>query len=60
MARQSNKLNPEVSDFLDAGYSKAQLIDVLLGVGMKTFNNYVDHVARTPLNDEFRAEAWQP
>ena len=50
----------EVSDFLDAGYSKAQLIDVLLGVGMKTFNNYVDHVARTPLNDEFRAEAWQP
>jgi hypothetical protein len=33
---------------------------VLLGVGMKTFNNYVDHIAHTPLNDPFKAEAWQP
>lgn len=50
----------EVGTFLNAGYSKAQLIEVLLGVGMKTFNNYVDHIARTPLNEEFSAEAWQP
>jgi hypothetical protein len=33
---------------------------VLLGVGMKTFNNCVDHIAHTPLNDQFKAEAWQP
>ena len=50
----------EVAAFLDAGYTRAQVIEVLLGVGMKTFNNYVDHVAHTPLNDQFKAEAWQP
>jgi len=50
----------EVAAFLDAGYTKAQLIEVLLGVGMKTFNNYVDHIAHTPLNAQFKAEAWQP
>src|SRR5215470_12551791 len=50
----------DVSVFLEAGYTKAQVIEVLLGVGMKTFNNYVDHVAHTPLNDQFKAEAWQP
>ena len=50
----------DVSEFLEAGYTKAQVIEVLLGVGMKTFNNYVDHVAHTPLNDQFKAEAWQP
>lgn len=27
---------------------------------MKTFNNYVDHIARVPLNDQFKAEAGQP
>jgi hypothetical protein len=27
---------------------------------MKTFNNYVDHIAHTPLNNQFKAEAWQP
>jgi uncharacterized peroxidase-related enzyme len=50
----------EVAAFLAAGYTKAQVIEVLLGVGMKTFNNYVDHIAHTPLNDQFKAEAWQP
>lgn len=50
----------EVAAFLEAGYTKAQIIEVLLGVGMKTFNNYVDHIAHTPLNDQFKAEAWQP
>ena len=50
----------EVDAFLDAGYTRAQVIEVLLGVGMKTFNNYVDHIAHTPLNDQFKADAWQP
>jgi len=50
----------EVAAFLNAGYSRAQVIEVLLGVGMKTFNNYVDHIAHTPLNDQFKAETWQP
>jgi len=50
----------DVTAFLEAGYTKAQVIEVLLGVGMKTFNNYVDHIAHIPLNDQFKAEAWQP
>jgi uncharacterized peroxidase-related enzyme len=50
----------DVAAFLEAGYTKAQIVEVLLGVGMKTFNNYVDHIAHTPLNDQFKAEAWQP
>jgi uncharacterized peroxidase-related enzyme len=50
----------EVADFLAAGYNKAHAMEVLLGVGMKTFNNYVDHIAHTPLNGEFEAEAWLP
>jgi uncharacterized peroxidase-related enzyme len=50
----------DVAAFLGAGYTKAQLIEVLFGVGMKTFNNYADHIAHTPLNDQFKAEAWRP
>jgi uncharacterized peroxidase-related enzyme len=50
----------DVAAFLDAGYTRAQVVEVLLGGGMKTFNNYVDHIAHTPLNDQFKAEAWQP
>jgi len=50
----------DVAAFLAAGYTKAQLIEVLMGVGMKTFNNYVDHLAHLPLNDQFKPEAWHP
>ena len=50
----------DVAAFLEAGYTRAQVIEVLLGVGMKTFNNYVDHIAHTPLNDQFKAEGWEP
>lgn len=50
----------ELAAFLEAGYTRAQVVEVLLGVGMKTFNNYVDHVAHVPLNDQFKAEAWLP
>src|SRR6185312_10180446 len=50
----------ELAAFLEARYTRAQVIEVLLGVGMKTFNNYVDHVAHVPLNDQFKAEAWLP
>lgn len=50
----------DVSGFLDAGYDKAQLLEVLFAVGLKTFNNYVVHIAQVPLNDQFKSEAWQP
>jgi uncharacterized peroxidase-related enzyme len=50
----------DVAAVFEAGYTRAQVLEVLLGVGMKTFNNYVDHIAHTPLNDQFKAEAWQP
>jgi len=50
----------DVAGFLAAGYGKAQLIEVLMGVGMKTYNNYVDHIGHLPLNDQFKPEAWQP
>jgi uncharacterized peroxidase-related enzyme len=49
----------DVAAFVGAGYTTAQIIEVLLGVGMKTFNNYVDHIAHTPLNDQFKVESWQ-
>lgn len=61
VVEQSGMLaDTEVAAFLGAGYTRAQVLEVLLGVGMKTFNNYVDHIAHTPLNDQFKAEAWQP
>ncbi len=43
--------------FLDAGFSLAQVLEVMLGVGLKTISNYINHVAATPLDAPFAGHA---
>jgi uncharacterized peroxidase-related enzyme len=50
----------DTATFLAAGYSKEQILEVILGISVKTLSNYVDHVADTPLDDAFAAKAWAP
>lgn len=45
-------------DFLDAGYTTAHVLDVVLGVGLKTLSNYANHMACTPLDAAFEFNAW--
>ncbi|WP_242902628.1 carboxymuconolactone decarboxylase family protein [Actinomadura terrae] len=48
----------EVRAFLDAGYTRRHVMDVILGVGMKTLSNYTNHIAHTPLDDAWQDQAW--
>lgn len=43
-----------VQGFLRAGYTSTQLLEVVLGVGMKTLSNYTNHLALTPVDDAFK------
>lgn len=47
-----------VQGFLDAGYTRAHVLDVVLGVGLKTLSNYANHMASTPLDAAFEPNAW--
>lgn len=49
-----------VKAFIDAGYTKEQVLEVILGVTMKTLSNYVNHMAKTPLDEAFKNAAWTP
>lgn len=42
-----------------AGYTGETVLDVILGVGMKTLSNYTNHVANTPLDDGFKDYEWE-
>ncbi len=50
----------DTAAFLAAGYSKAQILEVILGISFKILSNYADHIADTPLDDAFAAKAWAP
>lgn len=39
----------DVQAFFGHGYSKSQLLDVIVGVSMKTLSNYINHLADPPV-----------
>jgi uncharacterized peroxidase-related enzyme len=44
--------------FLAAGYGPQQVLEVILGVGLKTISNYTTHIAGTPLDAAFKPVEW--
>ena len=49
----------DIGEFLAAGYSRGQILEVVLGVAMKTISNYTNHIAGTELDAEFADFAWR-
>lgn len=47
-----------VEVFFKAGYTRRNLLEVILAVGMKTLSNYTNHIAETPLDAPFEPAAW--
>lgn len=50
----------EIHAFIAAGYRSSQVIEVLVGIMMKTLSNYTNHLASTPLDGVFERRAWAP
>jgi len=47
-----------LESFFAAGYQRQQVLEVLLGVAMKTLSNYANHVLDTPVDVAFNSESW--
>jgi alkylhydroperoxidase family enzyme len=48
-----------VTAFLDAGFTKRQVLEVILGVSQKVMSNYTNHLAETPIDEPMKAFAWE-
>lgn len=47
-----------IKSVIDAGYDRGQILDVLVGISMKTLSNYANHVMGTALDKEFESGRW--
>ena len=57
LVSQRGHAQPEtIERFLAAGYSKTQVMELLLGIALKTISNYLDHINPAPLDAAFAAE----
>jgi len=48
----------QLSAFFAAGYSRANVLEVLVGIAMKTLSNYTNHLGGTPLDHALEPFAW--
>ncbi len=44
--------------FLDAGFTKTNILEVILGAAQKLMSNYTNHFAQTPVDTVFEKYAW--
>lgn len=50
----------DVEKFLDAGFTKRNMLDIVLGLAQKVMSNYVNHLAQTPIDAPFQKFEWTP
>lgn len=51
-------VDTELKNFISAGYSELQAIDVILGICIKTFSNLVSGLTNLPLDQPFTPFTW--
>jgi len=49
----------DIKSFLDAGYTRANILEIVLAAGMVTLTNYTNLIAKTPLDKQFEAKMWK-
>lgn len=48
----------ELAAFHAAGYTKRQVLEIILGLSQKVISNYTNHLADTPVDEPFKKYAW--
>ena len=49
-----------LQSFFDAGFTKAQALEVVANIGLKTISNFIDGFAHVSLDPQFVARRWEP
>jgi AhpD family alkylhydroperoxidase len=47
-----------IEEFLAAGYTQQNVLEVVFAVAMKTLSNYANHIAEIPVDTQFLPQAW--
>ena len=56
VAKRGHASRETIDNFLAAGFTKTQVMELLLAVALKTISNYLDHINPAPLDAAFASE----
>ena len=60
VAKRGTPNDAEIEAFLEAGYTKRHVLDVLAAIALKTLTNYTNHLNDTEIDEPFAPFAWSP
>ena len=49
----------ELDDFIGAGFNQSHVLEIITILAQKTMSNYFNHIAQTPLDEQFASMAWE-
>tara|TARA_Y100001001_G_C8011781_1_gene309990 strand:+ start:2558 stop:3112 length:555 start_codon:yes stop_codon:yes gene_type:complete len=58
MRKRGNVSKEDLAAFFEAGYGNRQVLDVIMTLSQKIMSNYINHIARTPVDEPFKTFAW--
>jgi alkylhydroperoxidase family enzyme len=58
--KRGNVSDADIERFTAAGYSQAQIFEVITSIGISTMAATTTNMAATPVEDRFKAQAWVP
>jgi alkylhydroperoxidase family enzyme len=58
MEKRGNAMEADIERFISAGYSKAQIFEVVLCIGISMTTATTTNVAGTPIEDRFKTRIW--
>jgi alkylhydroperoxidase family enzyme len=58
--KRGNVTDVEIERFTSAGYSQSQIFEVITSIGISTMAATTTNMAGTPVEDRFKAQAWNP
>ena len=53
-----NASDAQVTSFLVAGYTHKNILELILAIAQKTISNYVNHLTKTPVDNQYEKYAW--
>ena len=48
----------EVDEFLDAGFTRQNVLEIIVAISHKVLSNYTNHIAETPVDEAFSRFEW--
>jgi uncharacterized peroxidase-related enzyme len=54
--KKGSLTNNEIDVFLSAGYTNKHILELIIGVSHKIISNYVNHIAKTPIDEQFSSK----